>query len=679
MKSILSAVILFLLLLPSTLSAEELHSRATTLQFTANLLADRETIGSEKTIWMALDIDLSDGWHTYWKLPGETGAPPSIDWSGSTNLESAELLFPAPTRIKTTYSDVIGYEELVTFPIKVSLKEANTPLQAKAIITLLLCKRTCVPQLFELDIDLKVGDGKPSIDATLIKEALAKVPMANEEHGLKITRTKRTKDGFSLHVYSKTPLRNLDVFVHNPDEVLFKAPKTKYSLCRKGADITFELPETSDEAINMSTLPITITVVDGNRSIEEVVPNIDLQESQSSFSLMLLFAFLGGLILNLMPCVLPVLSLKIMAVLKQSGQLNGNIRKSFIATSSGIICSFMLLAVLTIGLKYTGYILGWGIQFQQPLFILFMTTLLTLFAANMWGFFHINLPHWTLDKITTKKNSRLAGDFGTGMFATLLATPCTAPFLGTAVGFALASGTKEILAIFFFLGVGMSFPFLLVALRPSIAKILPKPGAWMTVVSKVLGLGLAGTAAWLLFVLKAQVGFAITILVTFALFILVMLSYLRSRKILTRMAAPAAMLIIVGVFAFVGLSDKHEAKPPLPHYWKVFDQVMLNDSVRSGKVVFVDITADWCLNCRFNKEFILSQDEVRKRIFTDRNIIAMQGDWTNKDDVIKEFLQHHGRYGIPFNAVFGPSAPNGILLPEVLTPSTIFEALDKAR
>lgn len=679
MKSIFSLFALLLLLIPTSLSAQPFSEIIKTDQYTAQLVANNTTVGANKTVWLGLDLKLAPGWHTYWKLPGEAGEPPHIDWSGSSNLESAELLYPAPIRIETPLSDIIGYEDHVIFPIKVTLKEAGLPLAAMASVDLFLCKEICVPANFKLNLRVEAGALKTAHHESLLAGALAKVPTANEEHGLKISKTSRLNDGLSLNVITEKALDDPDLFIDNPEGILFSRPTKSFSPCKKRVTFKTKLLEPLPAGLSMATLPITVTVVDGTRMLSENIPNYDANKNKLDYGLILLFALLGGLILNLMPCVLPVLSLKIMSAIKHHGKEDSHIRSSFLATSAGIVCSFLALAVLTIILKYTGHIFGWGAHFQQPLFIVFMTILLTLFAANMWGLFHINLPRWLLDKITHDAAPRLAGDFSTGIFATLLATPCTAPFLGTAVGFALASGTKDILYIFTLMGIGMALPFILISIKPSIANLLPKPGKWMTTLSKILAIGLAGTATWLLYVLNNQIGLTVTAIVAFCLFIIVILTFFYKQNLLKKYYIPALVIIISLCFIFVSASDEKVAVKRLETQWSLFEESKIDAAIQNGKVVFVDITADWCLNCKFNKAFILSQDAVRKKLFKNRNVIALQGDWTKPDPKLTNFLQKNGRYGIPFNAVFGPSAPNGILLPEILSASDIFEAIEKAR
>lgn len=347
-------------------------------------------------------------------------------------------------------------------------------------------------------------------------------------------------------------------------------------------------------------------------------------------------ALLGGFILNLMPCVLPVLSLKLMSLVRHAGEGRGRLRAGLLASAAGIIASFLMLAAVTAGLKAAGLAVGWGVQFQQPLFLGFMIAVLLLFAGSMAGLFEIPLPRFIADRVSGPEGSGLGGAFLTGAFATLLATPCSAPFLGTAVGFALAAGTTEILAIFAALGLGMASPYLLAAAFPAVAGWLPRPGRWMVGLRRVMALALLGTAAWLGLVLDAA---------------------LRGPAPVTALAA--------------GQNGGGGAR------WAAFDEAAIAGHVAAGRVVLVDVTADWCVTCQANKKFVLNRDPVAATL-ADPRVVALRADWTRPDEAIAAYLARHGRYGIPFNMVYGPGAPAGIALPELLSASAVLAALAQA-
>ena len=353
------------------------------------------------------------------------------------------------------------------------------------------------------------------------------------------------------------------------------------------------------------------------------------------------------------------------------------VRHSFMVTAAGILFSFLALAGVTILLKEAGLAVGWGVQFQQPVFLAVLILLLTFFAANMWGLFEINPPRWLADSLTGPYHPKLAGDFATGAFATILATPCSAPFLGTAVGFALASGPQNILIVFLALGFGMTLPYLAVALCPRLATALPRPGPWMISLRHLLGWALAFTALWLIWVLAAQIsgrGAFVVGLCMLAILGLFALKRMRQRYYLNFGIASFALLAFGTVLAGT-LTPKPNAV--VEAGWHLFDETEIAADVAAGKTVFVDVTADWCLTCKANKKFVLSSDDIKQRLFHS-NVIPMQADWTNPDPVITAFLQKYGRYGIPFNAVFGPGTAQGVVLPELLSSDAVNKALDQA-
>ena len=326
---------------------------------------------------------------------------------------------------------------------------------------------------------------------------------------------------------------------------------------------------------------------------------------------------------------------------------------------------------------------GWGIQFQQPLFLAFMALLLTFFACNLFGFFEILLPSGLSSAMADQGGQGLTGSFATGAFATLLATPCSAPFLGVAVGFALARGAGEIYLVFAALGLGLALPYLLVAALPGLASRLPRPGAWMTHLRRLLGLALAGTAVWILTVLAAQVGPQLAALSAVLLGLLGLALWFRARagdRMTGRLASPvlAGLLALAVLLApFAGPQVRAREVAQSESAWAQLDLQAVDAAVAAGQVVLVDVTADWCLTCQVNKKLVLDKQEVVGRL-ADDGVLLQRGDWTSPDQEISDYLATFGRYGIPFNAVYGPAAPDGIALPELLTVEAVLQALDKA-
>lgn len=411
----------------------------------------------------------------------------------------------------------------------------------------------------------------------------------------------------------------------------------------------------------------------------------DIGQSSGAFSgelmVVLASALLGGLILNLMPCVLPVLSIKLLGVVRGEGSGTARIRLGFLATSAGIVVAFLALAVVTLVLKAAGAVAGWGFQFQYPGFVISIALLYILFAGNLWGLFELGLPSALTSRMPALGEHRLLSDFGAGLFAVALATPCSAPFLGTAVSFALTRGPSEILLVFTALGIGLALPYLAVAFVPRVALLLPRPGRWMTMLRSALGIGLAATALWLMSVLYAQSGALVAAVASICLVGLVMVLWWREPLQLNgaRVVAPVALLAIVAL-ATPALAPSTSAQANQyadGRTWHVFEPVRIRGLVREGRVVLVDVTATWCITCHVNKQLVLDRDPVATLLRSD-HVLAMVADWTLPSDEIALFLERFQRHGIPFTIVFGPGAPNGIALPELLTSERVVEALKAA-
>jgi suppressor for copper-sensitivity B len=488
------------------------------------------------------------------------------------------------------------------------------------------------------------------------------------------------KPVLTLALAADPPLAHPDAFVEGPDGVGFSAPvmvldDPAHPLLRLRAY------GNADDIAQLSNRNLVITVVDGGRALEAATVPSSAAPPPELATLMpiLLTALLGGLILNLMPCVLPVLSLKLLGAVGHAADGSAALRRGFLATAAGILLSFLVLAGVMVGLRWAGVSVGWGLQFQQPVFLAAMAALTTLFAANLWGWFEVPLPRFIADRAPASAHGgSLAGNMAAGAFATLLATPCSAPFLGTAIGFAFAGSSLDILVIFAMLGLGLALPYLAVALAPGVARWLPRPGRWMIVLRRILGLALLGTAAWLVYVLSAETGESVALVVAAALAaVLVSLGALEASRL--RAAGASLAVVVTLVAAAVGpAAPEASGAASDDALWQPFDRGRIAELVADGKVVFVDVTARWCLTCQANKRLVLDQAAVRESLGA-AGTVAMAADWTRPDPIIAAYLKSYGRYGIPFNAVYGPSAPQGIALSELLTPGDVLSALARAR
>ncbi|HYD18465.1 MAG TPA: protein-disulfide reductase DsbD domain-containing protein [Patescibacteria group bacterium] len=634
----------------SALPAAHAHAEAPKYA-EARLFSPVTATGSGDAVQIGLELKLKPKWDTYWRSPGDAGLPPDLDWKGSANLKAYSLQYPSPHRLTVSGLDNNVYTDEVVFPITVTLENPGQPLDLHLKLGLLVCNEICVPEKHELTLSLPAGAAEKSADAGLYEAALKKLPKQQME-GYGFSRAWLETDA----VTGKTllaiegdlavkPTPEADLFIEHDSGTVFGRPAISYD--EKTGKAAFRVdPHTNDApeklAKDLATGDLTLTFVDGDTAYEgktsvgmspdtqpaPLAAPAKLKEKVTSIDLsIILAALLGGLILNLMPCVLPVLSLKVLSVVSHGGKDNRRtIFTNFMASALGIVASFWLMGIALIALKAAGGSIGWGIQFQHPGFLVFLIVVVLGFAANMWGLFEIPLPRFIARHAGKRHEMEPtpAGHFLTGMFATLLATPCSAPFLGTAISFALARGAYEILTIFTFVGLGLAAPYILLALSPRLFRYMPKPGRWMIGLRRVLALALVATAVWLGSVLMSVT-----------------------------------------------------ATPAFDAGWTKFDEKLIAPAVADGKTVIVDITADWCLTCKANKKFVLGQQEVIDALNAP-NVVRLQGDLTMPDPAIDTYLHSFGRYGIPFNIVYGPGLPEGKPLPELLTKDDVMDALSEA-
>ena len=678
-------------------------------QARVRLIASSNAVGEAETVSLGLQFELQPGWKIYWRSPGDAGFPPVLDWSASGNLAGAEIAWPVPHRFSLFGLETFGYSDEVVLPIEARLDRAGEALSLKADLRYLICEEICIPHSGELTLDLPAGESGSARETLLIEQFRSRVPGDGSAAGLAIERASllAANDDTSLEVAARSerPFEAPDLLVEGPPGFSFGKPEVV--LADEGRSAVLRLAALAGPAAEgvIEGKQLTLTLTDGRRGLETQVVaryaeppaggipelgRVPAQDPSLSLLTILGLALLGGLILNLMPCVLPVLSIKLLSVVSHGGSARGPVRVGFLASAAGILFSFLVLAVAAIALKSAGMAAGWGIQFQQPLFLSVMTLIVTLFALNLFGLFEIPLPGFLSGLATVgapagghgageNGNGGLAGHFLTGAFATLLATPCSAPFLGTAVGFALAGGTPDILLVFLALGLGLSLPYLLIAAFPGLATALPRPGPWMVWLRRILGLALVATAVWLLSVLMAQVGLTATLLAA-AMLLVVALAFAFGRILPRGVAASFALIAGLAAVVLPSLLESPPSRAALvaEDAWEPLDQARIASLVAEGRVVFVDVTADWCITCQVNKKLVLDSDDVAERLGGSGEIVTMRGDWTLPDPAITDYLKSFGRYGIPFNAVYGPGLPQGEALPELLTVDAVLGTLDRA-
>ena len=677
---------------------------AHTDQTQVRLISAVDAVGDSQSVTLGLQFRLKPGWKIYWRAPGDAGFPPTLDWGGSTNLGDTQMLWPAPVRFDVSGLTTIGYKSEIVLPIQARLLEAGKRTAVKVKVDYLTCDDVCIPYTAAFKLDLPAAAARPSAEAPLIAAALSAMPrVAGTDSVTFETATVSEIDApggrvgeqavlLSVVARAAQPLKKPDLFVEHPKVVVAEQAAVSLQEDGRRAVITSVLVGDKLKAADLVAGELTLTLVDDATAVEgKLRPSHGAAPAGGGGAggglwSILLVALLGGLILNLMPCVLPVLSLKVIGAVSHGGAAHHHVRAGFLASAAGVIASFLVLAAATIAVKQAGLAVGWGIQFQQPVFIAFMVVVVLLFALNLAGVFEIALPGWLAESAVAGEQragrSQLAGHFVAGAFATLLATPCSAPFVGTALSFALSRGAVDILAVFLALGIGLAAPYLLLALFPGWAARLPKPGPWMVRLKQVLSLALFATAAWLFTVLMGAAGGDAVIATVVATALMSLL--LVARRRIGRAALPAALLAGLAAMVLPALlaSTSAPATAASDGRWTRLDSrqdiaAQIKQVTDGGKVVLVDVTADWCVTCQVNKRLVLNADSIVQRL-ADAKAVSLKVDWTRPSDSIAQYLAANGRYGIPFNIVYGPGAPQGVALPELLTIELVTQAIDKA-
>jgi len=658
----------------------------------ARLLTAEDGVADGATsISAGLELELAEGWKTYWRSPGEVGLPPTLTWDGSENVSEVDFYWPAPKRFRAFGIENFGYQTKVVFPLRIVLKDPGQPVDLSANVNLLVCYEVCIPLDFDLSLALPSGSGIDAASAGLISEFSNKIPDDGRASGMSVETATLAEDLSSLIVTARSSagFEAPDIFPELGAEVAFGSPDIR--LGEGGRLLWAKLPILSAGELRPN---LGVTITDGARaasfepalSAEAPAPPFDLGRvapRAAELAWITLIALIGGLILNVMPCVLPVLSIKLSSALKSHDQTRARIRGGFLMSALGVVSFMWLLAGATVLARQLGLSVGWGLQFQSPAFLAVMILILTIFAANFFGAFEIALPSSWQNRIARAdgvagKRAGYSGDFATGAFAAVLATPCSAPFLGTAVAFALAGRPVDIFVIFTALGVGLAIPYFMIAAAPGMVHRLPRPGRWMAWLKLVLGGLLLLTAAWLFWVLSGVAGQSAMLVVGFGAGAVILLLS-KGRVVSQRLAIPLALAAAaVAIVSPQFLVSKNTPDALLQTEWRVFERSEIPRLVSEGFTVFVDVTADWCLTCKANKALVLDRDPVASALAADE-VIPMQADWTQPNEAIARYLEGHGRYGIPFNVVYGPGAPEGIILPELLSSEVVLDALNEAR
>lgn len=609
----------------------------------ATLVSEVESVQPGTPFWVAIRLEMQPHWHTYWMNAGESGFPTEVTWQLPEGFKAGPIQWPAPIKIELPPVVSYGYENEVLLLTQITppaVFKNTQPLTLKAHVDWLECEVVCIPGQADVSLTLPLLITPPQPNREWVKkfaQTRFEWPLEFSEWNI---RAFQTRDGFRLMISSTKEtsghLSDLTFFAEDSDTLAYAAAQ-KFSRTPKGATLDLFKSESSTEPITqLRGVLVTSTGWRGPSSEKALsihAPIEKIPPPQNNLTLLwaLLFSFIGGLILNLMPCVLPVLSIKILSFVHQASGDSKKIFEHGLAFGAGVIVSFWALAGVLIALRAGGQKIGWGFQMQNPIFVGVLFVLFILLALNLFGLFEIGTKLVQLAGLN-KGKSGFMGSFMNGVFATIVATPCTAPFMGAALGFALGQPPLISFLVFTCLGVGMALPYVLLSSHPAFLKWVPKPGPWMKNFKIIMGIFLLATAAWLGWILTLQIG--------------------PQHKIGSQMNQS-------------GLT------------WEPYSIERVDQLRKEGRIVFVDFTAAWCLTCQVNERVVLNSKEVIAS-FKGKNIAMLKADWTSHDEAITVALQKFERSGVPFYLLYPADQRNQpLILPEILTPQIVLDAISK--
>ena len=629
-----------------------------------------------KNLLIGLEYEMEPGWKTYWKSPGDGGFAQSISWQNSTNIKNVNILWPTPVEFEILGLTSLGYQNDIIFPLEIELEDELQNTFLNLHVNFLICKDVCIPGDATVFLEIPFGEKKLTNNYFDLEKALSLLPEEDlnssyiNEISFK-TFSDNQNSIIQLQFESDKVFYNPKIFLHSPFGLPVVKNSINYSSNNKKITTDFHFDR---KLISENKFPLEVIIKDKNHNFLQVL-NVQMEdqplnlEINRTYIYYILISLIAGLILNVMPCVFPVLSIKLMSVFSSDKY---NTRVSFITTAFGIITSFVLLGLIFLFLQYFNMSIAWGMQFQNPYFLIFITLVIFLFMMNMFGQFEIILPSKLNNlSILGNSNNKYLKDFFNGFFATLMATPCSAPFVGTAITAAFTQSYAIGMSIFLFMGIGMSLPYLLIASFPKSMNVLPKPGKWMVYVKYILGFLLLATVLWLVNILA---NFFNSYYLILLIIFFVVLSYRQKipfqRNIVT-------ILVLFTMFSSSSLKlfqqniiiDNEED-------WLNFFDVEVDQLIENDQLVFLDITADWCATCQFNKLNVLNSASVIQ-LFKDNKVSLVRADWTRPNSKINIFLEKYDRFGIPFNAFYSNNFPEGLLLSELLSEKEIVKVINK--
>jgi thiol:disulfide interchange protein DsbD len=681
----------------------------------AKLVADTTTIVPGPQFTAGLLLKMQPGWHTYWQFPGDAGIPTEIKWNLPPGWEAGPIQWPIPLKLNEPGEiQIYGYQDEVLLMVSLTppAKIAESAVKLAAGADWLVCEKICIPGHADVQLELPVGTQSTPANSDLFAKYQARLPKLLPSSAGRVVQWTRQANEFRMTIadpsLEKAP--SVDFFPLPDDSTLIGHPRREQTSDGK---VAFVIPiESADPSVQ--SLPGLLVVGDqafmlakppgarpqgsgktsaaaspATATAPSAAPSA-ANAAPAGLLTQLLIGFLGGLILNLMPCVLPVISLKIFGFIQHAGDSRARIFGNGLAFTAGIFGWFLGIGLLLIAMKAAGREINWAFQFTNPIFVIAMSAVVLVFALNLFGVFEITLPASAASGIlgwTAREG--YAGSFFQGVFATVLATPCTAPYLGTALGFAFAESAPVILLMFAAIALGMSAPYLLLTAQPAWLRFVPRPGPWMVRVKQLMGFLLLATLLFLLWVLGVQRGLEATMWVSAFLLALSVACWMYGSFLNAATAVSRRILVLGLIFAlvigsgayFVGwkfAETKVATSATLTNDWVAFSPERLQSELAQGRSVFVDFTAAWCITCKFNEASVLESAPV-KEAFARYEVVKMKADWTNADPVITKTLKQFGRVGVPLYVLYPAAAPDKpIVLPELLTQALVLDHLQSA-
>jgi thiol:disulfide interchange protein len=637
---------------------------------------------------IGLYFKLEPGWHVYWKNAGDAGGPPRIRWTLPDGVTAGPMQFPAPKRLPLGPLMDFGYENEVLYPIK--LEVAPTAKSGKAVLDAnvdwLVCREVCIPGKAELKLTLQLSNNKPVVlsgsgeDAALMKRLASTLPQPLPAN-IKVA-FQATQDGFRAGIQTGKRETSAQFFPADPDTIANAAPQ-KTTPTPKG--VVVEIKKDANLAANPKQLNGVLELSGGRAydvSVQPGTVEVPVEHDWGVLAKTSALAFLGGLLLNLMPCVFPVLFLKGFALCQSGSEERQRLRMHGFVYAAGILVSFWVLVGALLGLRAAGASLGWGFQFQSPVFLALMAGLLFFLGLSLAGQFEIGLSLTSAGGSLAAKQG-YAGSFFTGVLAVIVATPCTAPFMGAAIGYALAQPAIVTFSVFTAIALGLAVPYVALTLQPAWTRLLPKPGAWMEILRQAISVPIFCTVIWLAWVLAQAYGAAVLAALLVCLLLLAVAGWFLGRWPAQRWATAVAAVILLCVVSISAFAPGKLAAAPevqsgvqSQQQWEPWSQDALNKYQAQGRPVLVDFTASWCLSCQVNERVAFSHPAVKQALQA-ANVALLKADWTRHDETITQALAALDRSGVPAYALYAPGQSEPQMLPEVLTPGIVIDAVKK--